>query len=172
MSDDDRLYGLPHAEHMESDLDTVYEGWVSDSYASPGPGDELTIEEWTTTPLRHSMPEWDEGILIYETDTDRYLSWNGSAWIVISGRVGCSISISDCVLDDVGMEGARDCVFEAATEEVASAFSVALDLFGSKMIGWRMAAELVASHKITHDADGEPLVDGELMYRPRATDED
>ena len=29
-----------------------------------------------------------EGRVIYETDTDRLLVWNGSAWIVMSGRVG------------------------------------------------------------------------------------
>lgn len=51
--------------------------------------------------------------------------------------------------------------------EVVAAAKALLDLIASK-VTWRMADELVATHTLTWDAENEPLLDGQPLYRKAA----
>lgn len=135
---DDRLYGLMDAEHLHNDPVMVYEVEVMDVY-DPMP-ERIEVEEWTVAPQRNHLP--DAGDLLewlHETACDR-------------------MEVDEGWCDHM----------EAATKksDVIAAAEALLDLLASKN-QYRMADQLVATHVITFDAKGEPLLDGEPMYVKR-----
>jgi hypothetical protein len=78
--------------------------------------------------------------------------------------------VAEMVAERVGEDEATEDYYEAWMDAAAApvvlvAFTAALDLMASKVVGWRMADQLVATHTITHDANGTPMLDGEALYR-------
>jgi len=141
----ENLFGLPEAENLYSDPAAAYEQWVDDAYWDPDDPktlherlENLTIEEWTAVPASDFVPS--------------------SYWLMER--------CSDCVYDECN-EGIADILRDVdADMEVRAAFTAARDLYAAK-IGSRhqMADKMVATHIVTWDEDGEPLLDGEPMYR-------
>jgi len=145
-ADERNLFGLPGAEYMSDDIDEEYEKWADDSGYEPSMRaeyenwpDQLVIDEWTAEPLRHRLPS-----------AERVVEW-----------------ITEQTCDDIGMEEAYESMCDASTPDIYEAFQAALDLFGKSMVGWRMASKRIASHVITWDAEGEPMLNGERLYRHR-----
>jgi hypothetical protein len=136
MTDDRHLFGLPDAEHMQFDLETVYEEWA-DANLEPWPSDltsvTVTIEEWTTAPLAYHYID-------YITE-----------------------HVAERVAED-GDEILYDSLANAGQKaDVVAAFQAAVDLMLSK-VGYRMAGELIATHVITHDAGCRPMLNGERLF--------
>jgi hypothetical protein len=77
--------------------------------------------------------------------------------------------LAEHVAETIGEEGDEwlfDALSNAAQKpDVIAAFQGAVDLMLSK-VGYRMAAQCIATHVITHDAEGEPMLDGGRLYRP------
>lgn len=158
---DERLYGLPSDEHLEFDPATVYEheSWLNaqdDTWEErestdplvpgymepvPPPGFSFVIEEWSVAPPRRHLPAADR-VLDYICE-----------WVSDNGEI-----------DEDGYDAWSS---HADDPDVVAAFDAALDLLASK-ITYRMADKLVATHVVTFDAAGEPLLDGEPMYHPAA----
>ena len=140
--DERNLFRLAWAEYMLDDVESVYEQWADDCgydhrSAIPALGfrrpDKVEIEEWSAQPLRHSLPP-----------VDRLLEWVGE-WVL-----------------DEASPGAEDCVIDADTDPaVIEAFQAALDLYGTKLVGWRQADKLLHTHEITFDDHGAPLLNGQ-----------
>lgn len=63
---------------LRRDGELVNAGNVGGVEGEPGPPGPTSIEVVTST-SRPSGPS--EGLFIYETDTDRFFSWNGSTWV-------------------------------------------------------------------------------------------
>ena len=133
----DRLYGTPDAEYLDLDLASAYERWEADLILDDGePRPDCTIEEWTTAPV--TVPA------------------NAVATVVEE--------LCERMADD-GDEGYYDSWMDAANhDDVRLAFQAAADLLASK-VTYRMADRLVATHGITHDDEGEPMLNGERLYR-------
>jgi len=137
-TENERLYGLPYAESMDFELSTVYDRW-HDDFADDEPKPDVVIEEWTVHPADDHLPH-----------IDRLMDWLVE-WVCENGEID---------------EDATECWESAARcEDVTLAFAEAMDLLASK-VTYRMADELVAIHTVTHDADGNPMLDGEPLYRP------
>lgn len=140
MKEDERLWGTPGAEYMQSDAASVYEasidGQVDDDDVAKG----VTIEEWTV--------ESDEDILERVRDAD----------VIIN-------DIHDEFCEDYGSE--EDPLEGIDQDDEALAAAEALRrVIAKKATGWRWAKEKIADHLITWDAAGEPLLDGEPLYVP------
>lgn len=102
--------------------------------------DRVEIEEWTVTePIEH-LPN--------ATTALEYLA--------------------ECACDEL-VEHVW-CTWEtAATDpDVVAAMQATLELLASKVTG-RMASKHVATHTITFDDEGEPILNGERLYRPAAS---
>ena len=139
---DERLYGAPDAE-------ILYDDWADAADAAlgwcdPSNGDPVTIEEWTVHPPSYHLPS-----------AARVVEWVDEQ-VVLDGE------ISEPVYDD----------WESASThpDVIAAFQAALDVMASKVSG-RMANEKVATHEVTWDADGNPLLDGEPLHPPAPPNE-
>jgi hypothetical protein len=69
--------------------------------------------------------------------------------------------------DEMGTDGSADAWSDAGqVPEVVAAFRAALDLL-ARHVNYSMCGEKVGEHVLTYDAAGEPLLDGEPMYRTR-----
>ena len=136
----ERLFGVPGAEQLWSDIATCYESdiepWVEPA-EEPEPGRSTSIEEWTVRDATDHLPPID--------------------WIV--DHV-CEWAADNGMLDEYGFE---DFERHGRDEDVVRAFQAALNVWSSK-VHYRMADQHVATYTITWDDEGEPLVDGERMY--------
>lgn len=138
MSDEDRLYGLPHAEHMHFDLASCYESDIDDWDAEPEvEPPTYIIEEWSVRDCVDHVPS-----------VDTLLDWL-SEWTCENGEI-----------DEDGCDTFTDAMRHPDVKAEARRF---LD-FCAARISYRMADKLVATHTITWDADGEPLDNGEPIY--------
>jgi hypothetical protein len=134
----DPLYGLIGAEYLQNDPATVYENWECHVEPEDRP-ERLVIEEWSSEPLGKKLPD---------------------SWSVIE-------HIIENASDDLGFEDAYEALHNAGENpEVVVAFDAALKLWASKMEhGWRYGDTLLRELVITWDESGEPLIDGEPLYR-------
>lgn len=133
----DRLYGRPGDEYLCDDLATVYEQAECDWDENHRP-DLVLIEEWTVAePIEH-LP---------------------TAAIALEGIIEHYVSeeVVECVWDS--WEDAT------AADEVIASMQATLDLLASKVTN-RMADKHVATHIVTFDDEGEPILNGERLYRP------
>lgn len=135
---DDRMYCVPYAEIMHTDPTDVWElqiDWTPDH--GPVPEDGWIIEEWTVRPV----------------------VFLGDYADTVAERVG-----EDLCDESEWTEDGMDAVSRAAGHpDVVAAFQEALDLLCSK-VTYRMADEKVAEHRVTVDAEGEPIMNGERMF--------
>lgn len=137
MSEEHHLFGTPGAEQLYIDLATAYEYWMEDGFPPPDALTVVEFEEWTVVPATGHLPRVDR-VLDFVVE-----------WTAENGD-----------LDEYGAEAFE----KAAThEDVKVALATALDLLASK-VGYRMADEKVATHVITHDAEGRPMLNGELLF--------
>lgn len=143
MKEDERLWGTPGAEYMQSDAAAAYETeidpWVDEEDRRP-----RVLEEWTV--------ESDEDILRRVRDADTIID-----------------SIHEAFCDDYGAETDPLEGIEKDPEALAAAEALRR-VIAKKATGWRWAKEKIADHLITWDAAGEPLLDGEPLYVPVPTD--
>ena len=121
----DRLYGLPDAERMHSDIDSVYDCDI-DGYRTEDQRGPWVIEEWTVQPVTFH-PYYAESVAEDACET---------------------------LSDELGEDPAGEIHEAASSPEVIAAFRTALDLLASK-VNYRMADEHVASWKLTIDDEGE-----------------
>lgn len=98
------------------------------------------IEEWSVHPPRHHMPT--VGFLL-----DWLMEWTAE-----NGEYGEDFG-GDAIVKD---------------KEVIAAAEAFLDAVASK-VWYRMADQKLASHWVTWDGQGRPLLDGEPMYHPHIT---
>jgi|GEM_PF-6318819 len=133
------LFGLEGAETMDDDIGATYERWLDDLFDDDDKSGSLKIEEWSSRPLGESLPS-----------AERILEW-----------------VADMCGDDCWDDDALEAVQRGSGRpEVVAACEAFRAEFASKITGWRMADRLIATHLITWDDAGEPLVDGEPLYRP------
>lgn len=142
MSAPERLFGCPGDEALHDDPVTVYElridPWLEEE-PSPDTKPQI-IEEWTTDNPRKAFPS---GMSIVE-------------------------HVCEWIADDYpGDEGFDDDLMRAALKAQAAEWFDAVMAAWCKRTTYRMAADRVAEHVVTWGADGEPLYDGEPMYRRR-----
>lgn len=133
----DRLYGVPGAEDLHTDIGAAYESqidpWVDEQDRRP-----QVIEEWTALPAGStfrsaaSIVDW----LCEDAGDDAPEGWYDSI----------------AHLD-------RDPVVLAAAEALRAALI-------ERATPYWIADKRVAEHAVTWDDDGEPLVDGERLYMP------
>jgi hypothetical protein len=142
MSVPERLYGLRGAETMHSTPAEVYESRI-EPYCDEHDMRPWIIEEWTK-----------------ESTVDVARRWFLSSEAVIE-------HIIDCFMDEYGAEGDVG-VEKAESDPEALKLADALITHLADMVRWRRADKKVAEHTVTWDADGEPLLDGEPMYRQAA----
>ena len=150
-TDEGNLFGLQNAEYLGDSIVSEYERWVDKTGYEPtlrkendlSWPDHVAIEEWTATPLRHNMP-----------DAERLVEW-----------------ITEFTCDDA-QEEAYETMCDASTPTVYAAFQKLLDEFGQTLTGWRQANKRIASHLITFDEEGEPMLEGERLYRPAIIEEE
>lgn len=130
------LFGVPHAETLYDDPATVWETDIED-WVGYHDEREWTIEEWTAKGPERYMPA---PALIAE-------------------------QIAEWSADEMGLEGAGD-AWDDATKDpnVINEIHRAMTHMASK-VAYRIADEKVAEHKVTLDADGQPLLNGQPMYR-------
>lgn len=137
-----RLFGRPGAEILHADIAGVYESEI-DPWLDEEPGPETQayeIEEWTVADPRRAFPAGD-----------RIAEW-----------------ITETVADEgEGDEGFFDDVERAAIRAQAVEWFDAVVAAWAKRMTYRMADRKVASHLVTWNAAGEPLLDGEPMYARR-----
>lgn len=134
-----RLYGVPGAEQLHTELAACYESDIDPWHDEPANAPRV-IEEWTTAPVSAHMPSGD------------WLITNFLDWVADEG-----------MLDEGGFEH-----FTAACEsaDVREAAEHLRTLIGSK-VTYRMAEKLVAEHRVTWNEQGDPLVDGKPLYVKR-----
>lgn len=134
-----RLYGSEDAEVLFFDIADVYETDI-EPWVDEHDRRPRTIEEYTVHPAEYHLPAADDIV-------EHVIEW---------------------IADNDVTEGVFD-GWETASkhEDVQQAFRDALNLLASKVTG-RMADKLVATHTITWDDHGAPLVDGEPLYRKSA----
>lgn len=134
----DRLYGLPFSEAMSFDLESVYEQADYWTGADDERPERVVIEEWTVAEPSDHLPAAAHVL--------EHLLEN---WI--------SEEVTEAVWDHWSDA--------AAHTDVVAAMQTALDLLASKVDG-RMASKRVATHIVTFDGEGEPILNGERLYRP------
>lgn len=143
MSDDDRhLFGVHAAEHMHFDIASVVDG-VMDDFCDLYPARPFTVEEWTTT-----TPE------VWLPSAESVLEW-------MVERAADELIDEDCF----------DAYDRASkSEDVRAAMQSVIVLLTSK-VGYRMAEKCIATHQVTFDEAGNPLVDGAPLYATRVASE-
>jgi hypothetical protein len=100
------------------------------------PDEREVIEEWSVHSPSHHLPSADRvAEYVYEFASDVEMDEN------------CDEDYQRASLDP----------------DVVAAFQAALDLLASK-VTYRMADQLVATHLVTWDEKGRPLLDGEPMW--------
>jgi hypothetical protein len=140
------LYGFDGDETLEDYPEAVYERWADDYDYRPndmlghdwGRPDRLLIEEWTAGPGDEFLPT-----------ADRVLDWMAEYF-------------------------GNECMFDAAAEDIAEATEdpevvAAMEQMRKLILSktkFSFAQTKVRDLIVTWDDDGQPLLDGEPMYRP------
>lgn len=134
----DRLYGLPHAEELFSTIEDCYESAID----CDEPQDEWTVEEWTVAPPGSHLPSADDMLAhLLEWATECACDyWTTEDWSESFQR-----EIGD------GNPYTRSLMRRIRNDIVSR-------------ITYRMADTKVAEHKITFDADNNPLLNGQPLY--------
>lgn len=135
MSEEQRLYGTPGADRMHFEPETVYEEIDSDFDEERGQGHSAIIEEWSVHDPKYHLPA-----------AHVVLEWMDE-WVADNGEIG----------EDYALNSAFD-------EEVIASTRALLDLIASK-VTYRQADKHLRDMTVTWDVDGEPLLDGEPIYR-------
>lgn len=135
-TNDVMLYGHPGAEVMHLDAATVWEVEYEPYLDEDNINAERLIEEWTSTPAGEAAPR-----------TDWIIEW-----------------VIDTILDETGADDGEPITQAGKDPEVIAAFEHARSVLSSK-ITYRMAEKKVRTMKLTFDAEGEPLLDGEPLYK-------
>lgn len=135
----DNLFGRPDDEWLQNDLATVYENYDCD--VEPEHRTPFVIVEWSAKPIGEHVQS-----------------------------VGHILEhLYDCLCDDdIILDPHTDRVEKVfADPDVEASFAVARAVLVNKLnaTGWRNADREVKRHHITWDEAGEPLVDGEPLYR-------
>jgi len=142
---DGYLYGFDGDEYLENSPEAVYEAWADDHDYDPpnmlmpdwGRPDSLEIIEWSSNPGDEFLPS-----------ADRVLDWMAETYG------------DECCYDE-----AADQIMRAASEpDVIELLEQARRLMLSK-IRFRFADTVRRQLTVTWDDNGEPLLDGEPMYR-------
>lgn len=142
----ERLFGLPGAEVLYDNAETVYESEIDGVYEAPRgprlltplPVTRMFIEEWTVKPPIEHVPS-----------AERIIEW-----------------IIEQLYDEVSSDAA-DAWIGAGENPAVLGAAESLRLTLSSRIGYVMADKLVEVHTVTWDVDGNPLLDGQPMYRKR-----
>lgn len=136
-----RLFGVPGAERLYDTAASYYETELDpyfDDRAVPQHPEHI-IEEWDVhDPIDH-VPS--AAMILY--------------WLC--EHIGEEITDPDAA----GLDR-----LERDEEALAAAEALRATLAGK--ISWRMARDLLATHKLTWDDQNEPLLDGEPLYQRRA----
>jgi len=134
---EERLWGVPGAEVLYDDPATCYDAHIGEVTDADTSGTPFRIEEWSAHPPRYHMP-----------CVQTVAAWVAE-WVADNGDT-----------NEYGL-----CDFEAAAvdAEVDAALDAALDVWATK-ITHRMADRLIATHTVTWDDAGGPLLDGDPMY--------
>lgn len=133
------MFGLPDAEHVQLDPVSVWESQIEPFVDHHDLRGEWVIEEWAMKPI--TFGEW--------------AAFNAAETAV------------ENLWDEIDESAAEQLHNAAKADDVVAAFQVALDLLASK-VNYMMCDEIVAKHRVTRDAEGEPLLNGEPMFPKRA----
>lgn len=98
--------------------------------------DSPTIQKWTTKAAAKDLPSVDYTI----------------EWVIEFAAM------------ETTEDGYKDWEYAGGRDDVKAAFRVALDLLASH-VHYRLCDRLVGTHTVTWTETGEPLLDGEPMYR-------
>lgn len=138
MTAPERLYGVPGAELCWPDLGSVYELQIEPDLVEKVPSPRV-IEEWSVWPAVALLP---------------------------SARDLLDRLIEDAA-ENAGTGDYYDSVEHLAREPELLALAQGLvDAFAGR-ITYSVADKRLAEHTVTWDDEGEPLIDGELLYRRR-----
>lgn len=140
MSIPERMYVLDGNERGHDDCGALYECDIEpDLVEDPGPHlKPIEVEEWTVKAGRDLMPRAD--IIVERIAEDLYEDGG---------------EFADRAIEAI----ADDDAVTAAAEKLLDAMARHCSYF--------LANKRVATHTISWDAQGEPLWNGERMYRPR-----
>ena len=138
---DRKLYGFDGDEYLQTDPADVFERWNDDRWDDPdavGPLPPLEIIEWSCVDLNTQI-----------TDADRILE-----------------RIAEDIGDECGYGEAGEAADEATRHpDVVEACEALRSAIAVHFTGWLMADKPLRTLIVTWDANGEPLLDGEPMYR-------
>jgi hypothetical protein len=142
---DHMLYGFEGDEYLDYDPAAVYERWANDHDYDPpnmlmadwGRPEKLEIIEWSSNSGDEFMPS-----------AARIAEW--------ASEVYCD----DAMFEDPGDQMGK----AASAPDVIEAFEAARQLMLSK-VAFRFADRELRKLTVTWDAEGQPLLDGEPMYR-------
>lgn len=129
------LFGLPQATELEFELADVVENYLDDYSGDPATIRLFTVEEWTTYPPEHWLPD-------------------AMSTLEFMVEHAAGETIDEACFDSYSTA--------AQSGEVKAAMQAVIDLIASK-VGYRMAKDHVATHQITFK-DGEPCVNGMPLY--------
>lgn len=134
-----RLYGFRHDEYLQTDPAVVYERWLDDRY-DPPTADETPLEiiEWSVVDLNTQITSAD--------------------WIL--ERIAEDIG-DECGYGEAGEAASKACQHP----DVVAACETMRAEIAAKFTGWLTADRELRTLTVTWDANGEPLLDGEPMYR-------
>jgi hypothetical protein len=142
------VYYTADGERGYEDIASLYESF-RDDWDDDNPADrrDLHVEEWSTHPVRKHVSS--DNMLdhvvehLLEYDLEEVGDEDGTLAAKIEDR-------------------ARDPL-------VRMRFTAFVDLL-FKGVSWWVAGKVVATHRITHDDNGEPLFDGKPLYVKRDAD--
>jgi hypothetical protein len=136
-----RLYGVPGAEVLHLDPAAVYESAI-DPWVDEHDRRPWEIEEWT-------VAEKIDRLMRTVDIVERVVEW----------------TVDDTCPDEQACE---DIERAGRDPEVVAAFESARQVMASKL-NYEYADKRVATHTVTWDDQGEPLLDGEPMYVKKVT---
>lgn len=137
---DERLWGTPGAEMMYLDVGTAYESEI-EMWVDEDRDKVWKLEEWSVQPQGSTVPS-----------PGAILEW-----------------MEESACDEL-VEGGYEQIADITKDPEVRSLAEALCQAFVKRVTFRMADKLLATHVVTFDADGEPLLDGEPMYVKRAPD--
>lgn len=136
-----RLFGVPGAEVLYLDIAEAYESDI-EPWREADDSRRWEIEEWTVHPPIYHLPSVS-AILDF-----------------VSEQVCENGELTEGVWDHWTFGG----------DEIEAAAEALRQVVAAQQGNGRMADKLIATHVITHDGSGAPLLDGEPMYRARTAE--
>jgi hypothetical protein len=134
-ADDVRLWGLPGAEYMHFDYGSLYESEI-EPYGEFDPPKPDTKVEIEEWSVKPARDHMPSSLGVVE--------WL-QEWVEENGEIAGDFDIT---FDFLAVRKAADALLDEAARHVT----------------WRMADKKLATHWVTWDEQGEPLLDGEPMY--------